>query len=251
MKLPMLSGVLIGVALCFAFPVNQALAQRGGGHSSGGHASAGHVSGGGVHMGGASMGRPSGGVGMGHNSRPSFPNHNGNHFFGNGGGVFLGIGGGGYWAGSPYYYDGYYGGVGPYSDLSFYPQGDVFGSPMPGAGYSGYPDVPPIPPVEVTPNPQTATALVIVFVPNEATDLWFNGAKTQSRGQKREFVTPELPPGQVFSYEVKIRWRADGKDYERTRTVRVQAGAQSVVNFTIDEREQLPPPQVVPPVIKM
>jgi uncharacterized protein (TIGR03000 family) len=271
MKLPFQISALVGVTLCFSFPISEALAQKGG--HGGGHG------GGGVHVGGASggvriggggvnMGRPSGGIGMGQVGRPGFPNHNGNGFgrngFGGNGfggaGVFFGIGGG-YWGSAPYYYDGYYGGVGPYSDaLSFYPPGDVFGSPLPGGGYpgggfpgAGYPDTPPIPPVEVAPpNPRTTTALVIVLLPTETADLWFNGAKTQSRGQKREFVTPELPPGQVFTYEVKIRWTVDGKDYERTRTVSVQAGAQSVVNLAIEEREQLPAPvQVVPPIIKM
>jgi uncharacterized protein (TIGR03000 family) len=263
MKLLSRLPVLVGVGLCFALPINPAQAQKGGHGGGGGHVGGAAVhSGGGMSMGrpsgsGVSVGRPSGGVGMGHITYPSHPIHNGNGFGRNGfggTGVFIGVGGG-YWGSAPYYYDGYYGGVGPYSDgLSFYPPGDVFGSPMPGAGFpgGGYADTPPVPPVEVAPpNPRTTTALVIVFVPTDTAELWFNGAKTQSRGQRREFVTPELPPGQVFNYEVKIRWTADGKEFERTRTVSVQSGTQSVVNFMIGDREQLPPPQAVPPIIKM
>jgi len=186
------------------------------------------------------------GPGAGHITRPIAPNRG--QGFRNGNGVFIGFGGGGYWWPGLYGYDGYYGGIGGapyYGDgyQSFYPPGDVFGTPMPGAVLPGS---------ETAPTPRVATALVLVIVPTEDAELWFNGAKTQTRGQKREFLTPELPPGQIFTYEVKVRWTENGKENERTRTVRVQAGSQSGVNFQVEDREQLPLPiQVAPPPIKM
>jgi uncharacterized protein (TIGR03000 family) len=160
--------------------------------------------------------------------------------------VFIGVGGGWWWPGA-FGFDGFSGGIAaaPYyfydNYQSFYPPGDVYGSPVPGMV---------VPPEEAAPSPKAATAMVGVLVPTNDTELWFNGAKTQTRGTKREFVTPELPPGQTFSYEVKARWTAEGKEIERTRIVRVQAGMQSVVNFLVDEREQLPAPGL-PQGIKM
>jgi uncharacterized protein (TIGR03000 family) len=262
-KLPLKLPVFLGAALWLALPVNQVLAQKGGRGGGGGvHVSGARV-GGAVHVGGVSGVRPVGGS-IGHGVYPSHPIHNGNNGFrgnGNGGGVFVGGFGGGWWPG-PYYYDGYYGGtaVGPYSDggYSAYPPGDVFGSPMPGTVIPGA-AIPggglpggAMPGAEVAPPPRSATALVVVMVPADSAELWFNGAKTQTKGQRREFVTPELPPGQVFNYEVRVKWTVDGKEFDRTRTVRVQAGSQSIVNFMVEDREQLPAPaQLVPPVIKM
>jgi uncharacterized protein (TIGR03000 family) len=90
------------------------------------------------------------------------------------------------------------------------------------------------------------------MVPTDDAELWFNGFKTQTKGQKREFLTPELLPGQTFTYELKLRWTVDGKDLERTRNVRVQSGVQSVVNFLVDDREQLPAPgKVGSPAVKL
>jgi uncharacterized protein (TIGR03000 family) len=265
-KLP----VFVAATMLLAIPVNQAFAQKGGrGGGGGGHVSGGHVSGGGVRVGGASIAgvRP-GGAGVhignasmsrpitgtthwsnaGHIIRPGVPNHNPgfDHNHNRNNVVFFGFGGGGWWGPGPLFYDGFYGGYGaaPYTGgyFSAYPPGDVFSTPIPG----GEP-----PPMESAPTPQTMTALVVVMVPTDNAELWFNGVKTQTQGQRREFVTPELPPGQTFNYEIKARWTADGKDIERTRTVRVQAGAQSVVNFLIEDREQLPAPgnvQQQPPI---
>jgi uncharacterized protein (TIGR03000 family) len=256
--------VCLAATMFLALPANEALAQKGGRGGGGG----GHVGGGGVHVGGggvrvgsvSSAGVRSVGVSPAHISRPggpvgnwnghvSHPIHNGNN--GWGGGVGIIIGGGSSWWPGPYFYDGYYGGGGTavYNNYqSYYPPSDVFSLPQQGGGYSGTPMLP----ADVLPNPKTTTALVVVMVPTDDAELWFNGAKTQTRGQKREFLTPELPPGQVFSYEIKIRWNVDGKDFERSRTVSVQAGAQSIVNFLVEGREQLPAPvQVGPPVIKM
>jgi uncharacterized protein (TIGR03000 family) len=82
----------------------------------------------------------------------------------------------------------------------------------------------PLPP----PDPNIAT--MIVRVPANA-DIWFQGAKTGQRGAQRTFVSPPLEPGQGFTYEVKARWKEDGKDVEQTRQVHVKAGENVDVNF--------------------
>ena len=118
-----------------------------------------------------------------------------------------------------------------------YPPDDIFGSPLAGG--------------EAAPAPRAATATVHVIVPVASAELWFNGAKTQTTGMKREFVTPQLTPGQSYTYEVRARWMANGKEYDQTRKLTVQAGGQSILNFAADEREQLPAPIVLPPTIKI
>ena len=73
-------------------------------------------------------------------------------------------------------------------------------------------------------------------------ELWFNGVKTQQTGTKRTFTTPELAPGKVYSYEIRARWMEKGQEYDQTRTVTVQPGAQVVFAFFAGAKEQLPPP---------
>ena len=134
------------------------------------------------------------------------------------------------------YGSGYGGGL-PYGGAGIYPPDDIFGSPIPGG--------------ETAPAPRAATATVQVSVPVASAEFWFNGAKTQTTGLKREFVTPELPPGQTYAYEVRARWVVNGKEFDQTRKMNVQAGGKTVLNFAADAREQLPAPAVVPPTIKI
>jgi uncharacterized protein (TIGR03000 family) len=87
-----------------------------------------------------------------------------------------------------------------------------------------------------------APATVDVTVPAEDTELWFNGVKMQQTGLKRQFVTPDLTPGKVFTYQLRARWADSVKQYDVTRTVSVQAGATLTVTVTTSSREELPPP---------
>jgi uncharacterized protein (TIGR03000 family) len=101
--------------------------------------------------------------------------------------------------------------------------------------------------LEFAPEPRLTAAMVEIIVPTDSAEVWFNGAKTQTTGQKRQFVTPELSPGQDYTYQVRVRWSFNGKDYEETRQVTVQAGNQSMVNFMILQKDKLP----LPPGIKI
>jgi uncharacterized protein (TIGR03000 family) len=51
-------------------------------------------------------------------------------------------------------------------------------------------------------------------------------------GSDRNFVSPPLPPGRTYPYEIRVRWiGADGKPIEQTRQVNVQAGQRTTVDF--------------------
>jgi uncharacterized protein (TIGR03000 family) len=137
----------------------------------------------------------------------------------------------------------------------------IFNTGGAGAGYDRmYPPVaqfglqqPPVDPglkvdpgyqTNLGPQPRVAlTASVQIYVPSPSAELWFNGVKTTTQGLKREFVTPELTPGQNFTYDIRAKWTENGKEYDITRTFSVQAGGQLSFNFTADLREQLPPPK--------
>jgi uncharacterized protein (TIGR03000 family) len=74
-------------------------------------------------------------------------------------------------------------------------------------------------------------ARVIVRVPPEA-HLWFEGTETKQSGGERTFKSTPLEPGQPYLYDVKARWWQDGKAVEKTRTIYVQAGQVTRLDFT-------------------
>jgi uncharacterized protein (TIGR03000 family) len=117
------------------------------------------------------------------------------------------------------------------SSSRMYPSNDIFGS----NGTSA----------ETGPAPKSSTATVRIKLPAASAELWFNGTKTQTSGVNREFVTPELEPGQSYSYEVRARWTANGRTMDQSRKLTVQAGGQVQLNFAGDQREQLPVPAVI------
>ena len=195
-----------------------------------------------------SGGRPGGGrpIGPGNGGRPiggrgGIGGGFGGGFGGGYGGLYGGLGYGDYGFGGaayPAYYPPYDSGLGSYlpGDMSGYYPGNTNPMPLPIPGGD----------TQVPANP--APAMVVVVVPTQTTELWFSGAKTQTMGLKREFVTPPLPPDQIFTYEIRAKWVANGMTYDKTRTVNVRAGMQSYVDFTQEPREQLPPPGgVMPP----
>lgn len=132
----------------------------------------------------------------------------------------------------------YYGGYEFPSDWGYYYNPPSYSYVEPSHDYQstyGYfePSVP-------TPYPSSAglaedhdpnAALLEVMVPENA-QLWFAGARTAQTGPVRHFVSPSLPPGQPFTYEIRARWTdASGRSVERIKRVKVQAGARIGVNF--------------------
>jgi uncharacterized protein (TIGR03000 family) len=74
-------------------------------------------------------------------------------------------------------------------------------------------------------------AMLEVRVPENA-QLWFAGARTSQTGPVRHFVSPSLPPGRTFTYEIRARWTdASGRSVDRTKRVEVRAGARVGVDF--------------------
>ncbi len=87
--------------------------------------------------------------------------------------------------------------------------------------------------------PPNEPAKLKVFLPADAI-LHVDGAQTQSTGEIRNFVSPDLPAGKKFVYTLRATWKEGGKVVDRERKVRVEAGQDATVDF----REPLPPPEV-------
>jgi uncharacterized protein (TIGR03000 family) len=162
---------------------------------------------------------------------------------------------GGYW---PYYAWSGYSGYSPWYGSRFYPYSSGYSSYYPSYYsynpyyYSSYPSnytpgytVPPAtvaapsslsyqsfyPPNNAVSSPPSNQATVVVRTAPDAT-LWFNGIETTQTGAVRTFGTPELRPGQAYSYDVRIRWMEDGRVLERTRKVTVTPGEKVEVDLT-------------------
>ena len=75
------------------------------------------------------------------------------------------------------------------------------------------------------------TAHLRVHVPDPTAQVWVNDAPTQQRGMERVFETPPLSSDRTNTYEIRAKWLEDGRTMEQTRTVRLQPGAQEVINF--------------------
>jgi uncharacterized protein (TIGR03000 family) len=81
-----------------------------------------------------------------------------------------------------------------------------------------------------TPPVWTVAASLEVHVPAEA-EIWFDGARTQQSGAVRVFVSPPLPAGKEYVYEVQARWKQDGRDVVQRQEVAVRAGQRVRVDF--------------------
>jgi uncharacterized protein (TIGR03000 family) len=89
-----------------------------------------------------------------------------------------------------------------------------------------------------------STALLVVHVAADA-ELWVSGVPTQQRGEWRSFVTPPLDGGRVSTYELRARWKTNGKDGEQTREVQVRPGDRVTVD--LGATTELPMPRKVAP----
>jgi uncharacterized protein (TIGR03000 family) len=72
---------------------------------------------------------------------------------------------------------------------------------------------------------------VRLIVPADA-EVWFDGTKTSETGATRDYVSPALAFGKDYSYEIRVRWIANGQPVEQTRKVSVRPGALTTVDFT-------------------
>jgi uncharacterized protein (TIGR03000 family) len=202
-------------------------AQRHGGGGRGGHGGVYHGGRSGVYHGGAYHGVAyHGGAyhsGYYHGGWGGYHNH----------GIRIGVYP--YWGGYYPYSTAYYGGYYPYSS-GYYggyytPYSAYYTAP-----YSVAPQVyqPYYPPDTVNPASTTSstTATVQLILPSPTAEVWFGDYKSNQVGTTRQFATPPLAPGQTYTYEVRATWMVDGQPVTQTRTVRVEAGKTTTVDFS-------------------
>ncbi|AMV23041.1 hypothetical protein VT84_01425 [Gemmata sp. SH-PL17] len=61
-----------------------------------------------------------------------------------------------------------------------------------------------------------------------AAEIWFNGEKVKGEAQDaRTLTSPVLRPGTQYTFEVKARWKNQGKLFESARTVTLGPGDHS------------------------
>jgi uncharacterized protein (TIGR03000 family) len=93
------------------------------------------------------------------------------------------------------------------------------------------PPNPAVAPIDPTPPSDNAAHLQLI-VPENA-EVLFDGGKTQQTGTTREFVSPPLPPGKVYSYTITVRSTdANGKTNVDKRVINVQANDWFRIDFT-------------------
>jgi uncharacterized protein (TIGR03000 family) len=81
------------------------------------------------------------------------------------------------------------------------------------------------------PPPDDAAHLQLI-VPENA-EVIVDGMKTTQTGTTREFVTPQLPTGSRYSYQITVRYTdKNGKAVEDTRDIRFQANDWFAIDFT-------------------
>jgi uncharacterized protein (TIGR03000 family) len=106
----------------------------------------------------------------------------------------------------------------------------------PGApGFNGWPvlreTIIYYPATQATALPRPMAPVVIdVVVPAEA-ELWIEGKKMGQTGDQRKFISPPLQAGRRFSYDFRIRFKDDGREQTRTRSLDVLAGGSYTVDF--------------------
>jgi uncharacterized protein (TIGR03000 family) len=247
--------LLLGGAVVFVTPgLGQAQhggGGHGGGHGGGGHFGGGHFGGAGGHFSGANHfsggfrgGIHNGGIHYGgshfgydwnryyHGGYGHYPNYGHHrHFDGRYGHYpYYGL-----YGGYPYYsYD--YGSY-PYLGSGAYDSGygGIYGAETPSYGEGYTSSNPPAanysPPVTGTVQPDPV-AYVTVKVPADA-KLWFDDTLTTSTGSIRQFDTPPLTPGSLYSYEVRATWNDNGHEVTQTQHVDVTAGAHISIGFPI------------------
>jgi len=79
-----------------------------------------------------------------------------------------------------------------------------------------------------------APATIVVSLPADA-KLTVDGNATVSTSGTRVFVSPELAPGKVFSYELTAQVVRNGKTVSASKRVTVQAGQETKVQIDVPQ----------------
>jgi uncharacterized protein (TIGR03000 family) len=78
--------------------------------------------------------------------------------------------------------------------------------------------------------PPTAPVTIDVVLP-EGADLWIEGKKMGRTTAQRKFISPPLESGRRFNYEFRIRFKDEGRDQTKSRSLDVYAGGHYTVDF--------------------
>ncbi len=81
------------------------------------------------------------------------------------------------------------------------------------------------------------SALLAVKVPAEA-KVFVNGRATSSTGESRQYVSRGLTAGFGYTYEVRAEAMVDGQLVEDTKTVRLEAGDTTELEFDLQPRPE-------------
>jgi len=138
-------------------------------------------------------------------------------------------------AGAQYYNQGFNSGI----------SNSTTSAPALGSGYEGANAFAPAPTVPSGPvaapapraGQEASTAFngrrahVTINTPEDAV-VWFDGVKAKHEGAEHRFRTARLAPNRQVRYTVRARWTDEnGKQVERSKTVRVRSGQNAVVDF--------------------
>jgi len=125
----------------------------------------------------------------------------------------------------------------PYSNMYPYP----YPVPM-GQGYTSVSNYyqpqgngPPQRTTALLPKSPDNQAVVVINLPTTAAVVWIDGQKLESGlSATRVYTTPQLEPGSEYTYTVKAQWVRLGSNVSQEKTVQVEAGKTSVVDFKMD-----------------
>jgi uncharacterized protein (TIGR03000 family) len=73
-----------------------------------------------------------------------------------------------------------------------------------------------------------------IRVPSSA-EVFVAGEKISGTGTMRTFTSDNLTAGQTYEYKVKGKWMENGKEVERTKTVKAVPGKRVMVDLTRSE----------------
>src|SRR5262245_55412129 len=76
-----------------------------------------------------------------------------------------------------------------------------------------------------------AAATIVVEVAQDA-KVYVDGRATQQVGTERTFVTPPLPPGREFHYDLKVELACNGRTASKIERIAVRAGRTTRVDLT-------------------
>lgn len=82
-------------------------------------------------------------------------------------------------------------------------------------------------------------AVFNIWAPNQAR-VYVNGYETRSVGSKRKFVSFGLRPGLDYEYNIEAIVEKDGKTYQESQKVVVQAGAVKTIAFAFPDLNTKP-----------